>query len=98
MQAGKVSISTGNKVLQLSLSLDSQNEFGVLVVPDVALLRNNTHSGNVYIPAIDIVSFRYRVHDASVNSVTVDDFDFGKSNALLETRRCANSRHHHKLH
>lgn len=67
------------------------------MVPDVALDRCDTDCGNIYVPVIDIVAFWHRVHDPRVDSIAVNDFDFGESDALFESGGCADSRDHHEF-
>lgn len=67
------------------------------VVSDVALDRRDTDCSNIYVPAIDIVAFWHCVHDTRVDSIAVNDFDFGESNALFESGGSADSRHHHEF-
>lgn len=84
-------------MFQLALPLNSENELGVLVVSDVALDRSDANAGYIYVPAVDVVSFRECVHNAPVDGVAIYNFDFRKLDALFEPGRGGNAGNHHQL-
>lgn len=97
MQLTEVAISPPDEMLELALPLDPEEELGMLVVSNVALDRGDTDSGNVDVPAIDVVSFGESVHDACIDGVAVDDLDLGEADTLFKSGRSTDSRDHHQL-
>jgi len=86
-------------VLLAAYSTVSTNEFTnrVLVVSDIPLHRSQAHPGNVDVPVVDVMSLRHRVDDPGVDSIAVDDLDFGEPDTLFESRRSRHARHYHQL-
>lgn len=75
MKSAKVSIPPSDKVLQLALLLDTKQELGVFVLPDLPLDSHDAHTSDIDIPPIDVVALGYTMHYTSLNSVAVHNLN-----------------------
>jgi len=69
----------------------------MLLCPHILSRRLEAHSGKVNVPAINVVAFWHGVHYARVDGVTVNEFNLGEPDPLLESGRCLDARNDHQL-
>lgn len=58
--------------------------YRMLVVPDVPLHGSHTHTGDINVPVVKVVSLRHSVHHPGIDGIAVDDLDLGEPYALFE--------------
>lgn len=75
MKLCKVAVPPANVVFQLSLLFDPQDELGVLMLSNRMLNLSDAHTGNVDIPAVDVVPLGQGVHHPSLDSIAIHDLN-----------------------
>jgi hypothetical protein len=71
--------------------------YSMLVISNIPLHGRHPYAGNIYIPAIDVMSLWDGVYYACVDSIAVNNLDFRESDPLFEPRRRPDARYHHQF-